>query len=228
MDDIQENRAVLVDILAPLDFDIIEAENGQEAVEQHLNMNPDLIFLDLMMPVMDGFDTAKQIRTYELGMKTFQPHTPIVAVSANVFQKTQQQGLNAGCDAFIAKPFQVGQVLEALPSHLQVEWIYAELVDQPGEAEGQQIPVDTTALTAALPPEDAKKLYISAVRGDRKQVLQELIEIESSDTQFAPLVTELRALAKSFDLDAIAKRLEKTKNIGRQPAMRARSAEAKL
>ncbi len=133
---------------------------------------------------------------------------PIIAISASVFPDTQQKGIETGCDDFIVKPFQVEQVLEALRTNLNLEWLYAEPSQAQSETEAQHTPGDIAALIAALSPEDAERLHTSAMRGNRKEVLAQLARIENLDTRFVPLVTELRALAKSFDLDAIAARLE--------------------
>ena len=96
VDDKAENRSVLMRMLAPLGFELKEAADGQEALEQAVAFQPDLIMMDLVMPVMDGFEATRQLRQVP-ALKTI----PIIALSASVFEYTRQQSMEVGCDGFI-------------------------------------------------------------------------------------------------------------------------------
>jgi PAS domain S-box-containing protein len=111
-DDTRENRAVLANLLVPLGFEIIEAEDGAAAVALEETERPDLVLLDLVMPKLDGFEVIERFR----GSTREQPK--IVAVSANAFDDTRQRCLAAGCDAFLAKPIDLDALLELLGSLL--------------------------------------------------------------------------------------------------------------
>jgi len=99
IDDRWENRAVLRHLLESLDFQVIEAENGQEGLEKLRSSQPDLVILDLAMPVMDGFDFLKQVRS-SVDLK----HTKVVVSSASVSQADRQSAIASGGDDFLAKP----------------------------------------------------------------------------------------------------------------------------
>ena len=131
VDDKRSNREILLNILFPLGFRIGEAENGRECVEKTDQHQPDVILLDLMMPVLDGFEAVKQIRDAEsfrsrISNLNTPIHTPVIAISADAFKEKQHRALQAGCDDFIVKPFKVERLLAALQTHLDIEWIYAE------------------------------------------------------------------------------------------------------
>jgi signal transduction histidine kinase len=121
VDDNTENREFLKTMLLPLGFEIAEAVNGRDALTHMSEFQPKLILLDLVMPEMDGFEFIRQIRQNPTLKDII-----VIAVSAKVFQQTQQEILAAGCNDFIAKPIQIDTLLERLQSHLGVEWIYED------------------------------------------------------------------------------------------------------
>lgn len=95
-----DNRRILVYRLRRIgDFRIVEASNGQEALEAVVTEAPDLIFMDLKMPVMDGWEATQRIRTQEKGRRT-----PIIALTAQAMAGDEQKALAAGCDDYVAKP----------------------------------------------------------------------------------------------------------------------------
>jgi len=119
VDDIKENRSLLVKLLSPLGFEIVEACNGVESVEKAQQLRPALILMDLIMPEMDGFEATRQIRKYPQLKEV-----PIIAISASAFDFHQQQSQEAGCDDFIAKPFKTDVLIEKLHKYLNLKWIY--------------------------------------------------------------------------------------------------------
>jgi CheY-like chemotaxis protein len=100
VEDNLDNRRILVYRLRRIgDFDIIEASNGQEALSFVQSEPPDLIFMDLKMPVMDGWEATRRIRTLESGRRI-----PIIALTAQAMAGDEQRALAAGCDDYVAKP----------------------------------------------------------------------------------------------------------------------------
>jgi two-component system, cell cycle response regulator DivK len=100
VEDNLDNRRILVYRLKRIgDFDIVEASNGQEALALVENETPDLIFMDLKMPVMDGWEATRRIRLSERGR-----HIPIIALTAQAMAGDEQKALAAGCDDYVAKP----------------------------------------------------------------------------------------------------------------------------
>jgi PAS domain S-box-containing protein len=208
VDDHQANRDVLSELLGSLGFEVFEAQHGQEGLELAARRQPDLIFLDLKMPVMDGMEASKAMRQHGI-------RAPIIAISANVFEESQHQAITAGCDDFITKPFQMERMLELLHSHLRLEWVSS--VEQPEGSPDIVAPLrdeELAAIIAALPSEAADTLQTLAERGDRKKVLQQLETIDNLDARFQPLVNTLRTFAQKFDLDAIADIFEQVKKTG--------------
>lgn len=100
VEDNLDNRRILVYRLKRMgDFEIVEASNGEEAVEMVGRERPDLIFMDLKMPVMDGWEATRRIRLLpEVG------RTPIIALTAQAMVGDEQKALAAGCDDYVAKP----------------------------------------------------------------------------------------------------------------------------
>jgi two-component system cell cycle response regulator DivK len=100
VEDNLDNRRILVYRLKRIgDFEIVEAGNGREALEAVQSAPPDLIFMDLKMPVMDGWEATRQIRDLERGRDI-----PIIALTAQAMAGDEQKALAAGCDDYLAKP----------------------------------------------------------------------------------------------------------------------------
>ncbi len=100
VEDDLDNRRILVYRLKRLgDFEIIEATNGAEAVRAVERLQPDLVFMDLKMPVMDGWEATRRIRALERG-----GDVPIIAVTAQAMAGDEEKALAVGCDAYVAKP----------------------------------------------------------------------------------------------------------------------------
>jgi len=100
VEDNLDNRRILVYRLKRIgDFEIVEAGNGREALEAVESEAPDLIFMDLKMPVMDGWEATRRIRSLEAGKVI-----PIIALTAQAMAGDEQKALAAGCDDYLAKP----------------------------------------------------------------------------------------------------------------------------
>ncbi|HVN87925.1 MAG TPA: response regulator [Candidatus Binatia bacterium] len=100
VEDNLDNRRILVYRLKRIgDFEIVEASNGQEAMEVVSSTPPDLIFMDLKMPVMDGWEATRRIRALDAGQRI-----PIIALTAQAMAGDEEKALAAGCDDYLAKP----------------------------------------------------------------------------------------------------------------------------
>ncbi|MEG3921622.1 response regulator [Microcoleus sp. T3_A4] len=124
VDDNQDNRLLLVKMLQPIGFEVREAENGYQAVEIWESWQPHLIWLDTRMPVMDGFETVRQIRAKE---KQSQRRTVIIALTASTFEERKGEIIAAGCDDFVRKPFQEQILFDKMAYYLGVRYLYQEL-----------------------------------------------------------------------------------------------------
>lgn len=123
VDDNQENRLLLVKMLQPIGFEVREAENGLQAVELWESWQPDLIWLDTRMPLMDGFEAVRQIRAKE---KQTQRRTVIIALTASTLEEKKGEIMAAGCDDFVRKPFQEQILFDKIACYLGVHYIYQE------------------------------------------------------------------------------------------------------
>jgi signal transduction histidine kinase len=119
VDDHSDNRAVLVNLLEPLGFDLAEAANGKAGLIRAQLFEPDVIITDLVMPGMDGLELIRQLRQVPALKKV-----AVIAASASVSEAHQQNSLKAGAQAFIAKPIQVKALLNLLQQHLLLTWVY--------------------------------------------------------------------------------------------------------
>lgn len=198
-DDKSENRSVLERLLSPLGFDLVEAEDGREALEKATQSPPDLVFMDLVMPVMDGFEATRRLRRSP-GLE----HVPVIGLSASVFERTQRKSKLAGCDDFIPKPLRTDVIFEKLETHLGLEWVYAE----PDEAEVQiadssDAQGSPSASLAALPAEDIKALYELAEVGDIDAIVERLDKLRASNAACRAPIAQLRALAKQYKMSDV-------------------------
>ncbi|NEP41516.1 MAG: response regulator, partial [Okeania sp. SIO2H7] len=145
VDDTKVNRQLLKQWLVPFGFEIEEATNGREAVEMYRKWNPDLIFMDIRMPVMDGYEATQEIKSAPED-KT----CAVVAVTASVFEEEKAAVFEAGCDDFIRKPFKDGDIFDAIERHLGVEFVYEEEIASSVESEEEVL---TPEALATVPPE---------------------------------------------------------------------------
>lgn len=99
VEDNEDNREIFVYRLQQLGYEILVASNGKEAIEKASEAKPDLIFMDLRMPVMDGWEATKALRQTEWGKDL-----PVVAVTAHDLEEDRRKALSAGCNEFIPKP----------------------------------------------------------------------------------------------------------------------------
>ncbi|MBA3530599.1 MAG: response regulator [Ardenticatenales bacterium] len=109
VEDNPNNRDMLTTILKFHGFETIQAEDGQQAIEKARETVPDLILMDLSMPVMNGWDATRQIK-----QDPALAHIPIVAVSAYDMLQDKEAALAAGCDAFLSKPLNMFALKERL------------------------------------------------------------------------------------------------------------------
>jgi CheY-like chemotaxis protein len=201
-DDTRENRSLITNMLLPLGFEILEAENGKECFEIACCEKPDAILLDLLMPVMDGFESAGKIRE-----NPDIQQTPIIAISASVFEDTVNKSLEAGCDAFLLKPLELHTLLDCLHTHLQVEWIYQEEKDS---AESSHFPRPSVSDSVQLLTSDhQQELRKWAECGNITRLLEFLGRLEELGEEYLPIATEFRKYTKSFQIHRILTYLDR-------------------
>jgi PAS domain S-box-containing protein len=117
-DDVPENRSLLVTVLSELDFEVPEASNGWEALQLVKAAPPNLVLVDLAMPILDGWETIRALRRTPEGATL-----PIIATSASATAEVAASSRAAGADTFIGKPVQETVLLDAIGALLKLDWI---------------------------------------------------------------------------------------------------------
>ncbi|MBD1913366.1 MULTISPECIES: hybrid sensor histidine kinase/response regulator [unclassified Leptolyngbya] len=190
VEDRWENRQLLLNLLVPMGFELQEAENGKEAIALWQTWHPHLIWMDMRMPIMDGYEATRQIRTQEAAQKLTTP-TKIIALTASAFEEARSVILAAGCDDFVRKPFQVHQIFEKLAEHLGVQYVYGE----PTVAEPVAAPQDAVAAEPitldTMPSNWIEELRQAATKVNAKQVLQLVQQIPPEHAELAQTLTQL-------------------------------------
>ncbi|XYI01072.1 ATP-binding protein [Sorangium sp. So ce1128] len=202
VDDKRENRAVIVNMLEPLGFEVTEASDGQEGLDRTAKEGFDLIITDIAMPVLDGWEMMRRIRKMPERAGTI-----LIASSASAFLSDQDKSLEAGADDFVAKPLQMDELLEKMQRHLGLEWIHERKEGARAEAE----PSPSSGVTPAfgtqdvpLPPaEDLRALRDLAHRGLVNQIQKYADKLDQSNPALAPFTRHVRQLSRDFRLEAI-------------------------
>jgi len=199
VDDRLENRQVLLNLLEPLGFEIALAENGKEALHQVVNFQPDLIFMDLVMPVMMGFEAVKTIRE----MPSYK-QLPIIAISASVLEIDRESSQRVGCDNFLMKPIEVDKLFEVLQSYLELTWQYGALARSIDTNEPSQVTVDSKNEVIVAPPQDELEAIIQLARFGNMDKLQEHAHyLEKLSPEYRSFAQKLIQLAANYEDEQI-------------------------
>ncbi|MBF0501929.1 MAG: response regulator [Candidatus Riflebacteria bacterium] len=196
VDDILESRKLLVKVLQTAGFEIQEASDGKQAVEAFDSWHPHLIWMDMRMPVMDGYEATKQIKKSERGRETV-----IIALTAHVFEEERQEILNIGCDDFIRKPYLEEELFAALEKHLGVKFIFEDVVSN---VELPKILADERLSPegiAGLSIEAKSELLTFAAKLDQKACLSILDRLSVSNKKNADALRILVENYKFKDLE---------------------------
>ncbi len=121
----KESRKLMCQLLKSIGFRVKEALNGEHAVKKFRSWRPHLIWMDMRMPVMDGYEASRIIKSLKGGKKTV-----ILALTAGVFEEERAKVLAAGCDDFIRKPFKENEIFDAMSNYLGVEYRYKNEKDE--------------------------------------------------------------------------------------------------
>ncbi|NEU77875.1 ATP-binding protein [Nostoc sp. UIC 10630] len=201
-DDKWENRSVIVNLLEPVGFTVVEASNGQEAWVQSLAHKPDMIITDLVMPILDGFELIRRLRQ----SGPFK-EIPIVASSASVFAVDQHKSIDVGADAFLPKPVEAENLLEMLRQFLQLEWIFDVKLDTI-----KKISKDGSNQQNEMihPSKDVlQELLELSQDGDIQNILELAEKLSASDEKLNMFSQQLMQLASNFQLKRLETFIEK-------------------
>jgi len=113
VEDQEDNRQILRDLLASADYEMTEAENGQEALDAVAKERPDLILMDIQLPIMDGYEATRRIK----GNPAYKD-IPIIVVTSYALSGDEGKARDAGCDAYVTKPYSPRQLLAKIREYL--------------------------------------------------------------------------------------------------------------
>jgi PAS domain S-box-containing protein len=193
VDDKEENLQVVCHLLGWVGFDTREAENGEEAIAKFQEWNPHLILMDMRMPVMDGYEATRQIKSTEKGK-----NTPVIALTASAFEEERAKIEPLGMHGFIRKPFRENELFGAIGTALGIEYLYEE-----GKTPSSH-PIylyDDMAMDddiARLPSTLVMQMQEAIAVAD----IDLFIELTGKiDTAYSGIVPHLLALANNYDYD---------------------------
>jgi signal transduction histidine kinase len=225
VDDAPESRLLLVKLLAALGFSVQEAVNGQEALEQWNSFQPHLIWMDMRMPILDGYEATQQIKAREQEREKqgefSNPSAPIhttviIALTASAFEEERHLVVSVGCDDFVRKPFREEVIFEKMAQYLGVRYVYEEL---PALGRTEQIAVlgglEDSKLDSSfvlqptsfqvMPLEWMDKLYEAVDSVDDEAIFRLIEQIPPAD---APLAQSIVGLIKGFRYDRLIDLME--------------------
>ncbi|MDX2254288.1 MAG: GAF domain-containing protein [Pseudanabaenaceae cyanobacterium bins.39] len=200
VDDKYESRFLMKSLLTPIGFEIREATNGQEAIEVWRSWQPHLIWMDMQMPVMDGYSATRIIRDSE----SPEAHCKIIALTASAFDAQRSAMLNLGCDDFVSKPIRENIIFEKIAEHLGIGYEYVET-----ETEDAKISKDASDLQQLIHQDLAsldvlwlEKMQLAARAADEDAIFLLLELIQDTHPATAKFIHDL---VNNFHLDQIIK-----------------------
>ncbi|MGB3402736.1 MAG: response regulator [Microcoleaceae cyanobacterium] len=202
VDDDYKNRLLLLQLLITVGFETQEASNGKEAIQQLKTWQPDLILMDLRMPIMDGYEATQYIKA-----TASNPPPIIIALTAHVFEEEKQKIIEVGCDDLIRKPFKKEELLLKIANFLNLKYIYLEdqLETQKDNTSivktKNNISSSSHPITLKVMPQDwIEQLYQSA--SQCSDLLTHQL-IEQIPQQYSSLAVKLTTLANEYRFDEI-------------------------
>lgn len=198
VDDKPDNCKLLSKLLAGVGFVVKEAVNGKEAVAIWRSWAPHLVWMEMRMPVMDGYEATRIIKDDKDG-----PKTKIIALTASAFDEERALVLAAGCDDFMRKPFHEWKLFELMALHLNIEFLY-----EPQKESDPVTAVDITELKGKekISPQLIAELKQAVVQADINRMF---VTIEKIGEATPNLAQDLSRWAEEYDYDQILKYFEK-------------------
>jgi CheY-like chemotaxis protein len=200
VDDEPNNRGWLTGLLTIIGFPVREAEDGAAAIRLWQEWKPDVILMDLRMPVMDGFEATRRIRQLVGGTKTV-----IIALTASAMDEDRRVVIQSGANDFLSKPCQEDELLRKLQAHLNLSYLYdnTEASQDPSATVGHG---PKLVSIQGLPPQLVGDLRL-AIRNGEKDRLDQLIEqVGERDVEISHA---LKDMADRYDYDALTQLLER-------------------
>ncbi len=192
VDDNLENRVLLTTLLTNIGCNVKDAKNGEEAISIFQEWQPHFIWMDLRMPVLDGFAATRKIRALPGGEAV-----KIVAVTASVLEERHDEILACGCDEVVRKPFRDHEIFESMARQLDIKYLYQDRGAEAAQKQGINL---TAEMLAGLPPDLLQDLRKATLTLEREAIFAVIEHIE----QLAPGTAKgLRTLMDNFQIGQI-------------------------
>ncbi|WP_437711811.1 AAA family ATPase [Sorangium sp. So ce448] len=211
-DDVVSNRAVLSNLMSGLGFEVCEAANGQEAIEQAMAASPDLVVMDLVMPVMGGLEAIHCIRRDRQARGL--ARLPFIVVSASANEEDQAESVAAGAEAFLTKPVDQESLLRIIGAQLGLTWVYARPAEEQAGDRG-------AAELVAPPREEMEVLHALALEGNMRDIRKRAAYLITLDERYRPFADRLDRLAQDYQSQALLTLVEERLQ-GAKPTARVR------
>ncbi len=196
VDDQENNRLALVKLLQSVGLKPRTASNGIEAIALWQEWQPDLIWMDMRMPLMDGYEATGHIKNQPQGKQTI-----IIALTASAFEEQRDKVIKGGCDDFVAKPFYEEIIFDKLKQHLGVKFIYeAQFSDITAQSTKKNIKSLSFSDLNALPPKLLTDLNQAAIAVDAEQIEKLITQIPDSHQYIGQAISEMLS---NYDFDTI-------------------------
>jgi len=199
VDDRWENRQILLQLLRPIGFEVKEAENGKIAVKIWEKWQPHLIWMDMRMPIMNGYEATTKIRTEIKGQAT-----TIIALTASTLEQEKAIVLSAGCDDFVRKPFLESIIFEKMNQYLGVNYIYENLETKSSEIDISSVKFTPQSLLI-MSPEWLEELKLAASQLNETKINLLLTQVPQ---EHFLIVKEIEEKVNNFDFDQIIALIE--------------------
>jgi signal transduction histidine kinase/DNA-binding response OmpR family regulator len=197
-DDDEVNRTLVRELLEEVGFEVRTASNGELALQLVRLAPPDLLLTDLVMPVIDGMETVRVLRS-DPGSRAL----PVIAMSASASDYTSEEALQAGCQAFLSKPLRLPDLLKQIGELLGLEWQVA--ADGPAV---NRIATHDCQEALQIDAATARELHHLARLGDLSALIEHAERSLGAGATAAAFIDELRGLAERYDTGAIRRTLD--------------------
>ena len=185
-EDQRDNQLLLSKLMSNLGLETRVAENGEKCVQMFQEWQPDLIWMDWRMPVMDGDEATRQIRQLPGGGKV-----KIVAVTASALKEQETSLFASGMDDYVCKPYRLDEIYHSLEKQLGLKWEYANTDSE------------LEALLVEPPREQLQELYQLADEGKIFEIQEQASRLQAENEAYIPFTQQLLTLAKQFDIEGI-------------------------
>ncbi|GAP94218.1 hybrid sensor histidine kinase/response regulator [Leptolyngbya sp. NIES-2104] len=199
-EDKAENRQFLLELLTPIGFDVRSTNDGQAAIDLLKSWMPDLIWMDMRMPVLNGYEATRQIKA------AYHPAPIVIALTGSAFEEDRVTALSAGCDDFVRKPVRADVIFDKMAEYLGVRYCYAAKPSNQAEMVLSSVEKRTADLNVSELSEMSidwiTELHEAATRVNAKQVLDLIQQIPDS---YASLSETLCNLVNNYCFEEIVR-----------------------